>query len=216
MTPLPRRAARRPATSRESGVNANRIKSGCDCACSAASASAAGSAMKSSNALSSLTWTTLAPCLPSAAAAALAPVPSATASTSPSSRAFAISSRAVDCSLPAFSSAYTHTFATELDNLRLGEDLQDAVYGGAIVFDDRARLARFSVGEALDRLSRLAALNSKLGEPQLFDLLRARRHDALQRRVSRLGNARRDRDQRGRRRLDYLVTIRGLAVDLQR
>jgi len=57
---------------------------------------------------------------------------------------------------------------------------------------------------------------SKVGGRHLLDLLGARRHDAFERRVARLSDRGGDRDQRGRRRLNDLVTVGRLAVDLHR
>ena len=105
MRPTPRRAASRPATSRESELNAKRTRSGDSTVSSAARQSVAGSAMYSLNAASSLTSTRFAPCLPSAAAVSLPPGPSAIASTSPSSRAFVSSSSAVEAGRPSVCSA---------------------------------------------------------------------------------------------------------------
>src|SRR5437660_458705 len=88
-----------------------------------------------------------------------------------------------------------------LDDLRLGEDLDDAIDGRAVVLDDRARLASLGVGDAFDRLSGFAPLDSEVTQSDLFDLLGASGHDAFQRGVPRLGDAGGDRDQRGSRRL---------------
>src|SRR5260221_10640504 len=213
INPLPSRAASRPAMSRESLVNPKRIRSAGCCLCRASSASAAGSARNSSKALSSLTKTVFAPCLPSASAAAFAPVPSATAVTSPRSRARVMISRAVGCSLPWLSSATTRTFATS-DHLRVGQDLDDLLDRAAVVLDDRAGLAGLAVDQTLDRLRALAALDAEVGESQLLHLFGARGHDPLERRVARLRDRGRDRYERRRGRLHHHVAVARLPVDL--
>src|SRR5438270_3190979 len=185
MRPQPSRAARRPATSRESLVKPNRMRSAASCFCACSIASAAGSARYSSNALSSLTYTVFAPCLPRTSAAALAPVPSAIAATSPRSRARVRISAAVGFSFPSESSATTRILAIS-DHLRVGEDLDDLVDRRAVVLDDRPGLARLRVSDALDRLGIRAAIDAEVGQRELLHLFGARGHDALERRVTRL------------------------------
>ncbi len=100
--------------------------------------------------------------------------------------------------------------------LGLGEDLHDALDRVPVVLDDCAGFACLGVGDTLDRLARLAALDAEVAKPDLFDLLRARRHDAFQRRIPRLGDAGRDRDQSGCGSFYDLVAIGSLAVDPDR
>ena len=84
------------------------------------------------------------------------------------------------------------------DHLRVGEDLDDLVDRRAVVLDDRPGLARLRVSDALDRLGIRAAIDAEVGQRELLHLFGARGHDALERRVTRLGDRRRDRDERGR------------------
>ena len=112
MSVEPVRACSRPATSRASYVLANSTIEGRYSSTSAASTCAVGRPGCSKNTSSSLANSVPAPCAPRSSAAAVAPGPSATASTrSPRERAAVSSSDAEGCTPSDETCAYTQTRA---------------------------------------------------------------------------------------------------------
>src|ERR1700682_504477 len=60
---------------------------------------------------------------------------------------------------------------SSLDDFGLDEDLHDAIDRGAVELDHHARLSCLGVGQALDRLGHLTALDGEVAQADLLDLL---------------------------------------------
>src|SRR3954463_3350804 len=127
--------------------------------------------------MSPAVYTLVAPYLPSSGANASVSPPHVKASTLDARlRAAVSSSRLMVRGLPSKASARTQILLTGIgsDHLQLLEELDDALVGVALVFDDLARLALFGGLDRGDLLagsgpSHLPGVEAELGDGELLD-----------------------------------------------
>src|SRR5699024_8652379 len=177
------------------------------------------------------TYTFSAPCSASVALPVSAPSPTHTAAGSPMRRATVSSSVVTFLTCPSTWSTRTRTSAmifeplfrlsSDLDELLLGEELGGLHATITLVLDDRARGTRWCGGE-VDGLGRgvgqtyLIGVDAGVGDRLLVDRLLLRLHDQLEGRVARLVDLLDHRDDRRQLRLDDVVSVVGLTLDLDR
>src|SRR4051812_24046701 len=93
----------------------------------------------------------------------------------PRSRALVSSSSVIEATLPSATSAKTHVVDTAmcselLQNFQLLEELDDALVGLALVFDDLARLARLGGRHVVDGLAGARPADVVVGQSEVGDL----------------------------------------------